>query len=366
MHIYFYTVNNKIGDNMQNNKKILLYIIFTIILSFIFFKFKYALNFIIIIFNLISPIIYGFIIAYFLNIIMKLFEKRIKNRKLNIFLSILVVVLIILLTFIVLIPQITEDINIISKNTPNIINNIKEFTLNKIGNNNFIKDNINKINIDFKDILKYFKLNYKGYIFSSIKSVKNTFNIIINIFLGMIISIIMLYNKEKYIKIIKNILKSKLKKEKYIKLINILHIANEKFEKYFVGQFITSLFISIITFIGMLILKIPYSLSISVLLFTLSLIPVIGTALAVILSILLLLAISFKKTIYFAILIFVVKQLNDYLIRPKVFEKNLDLPSIIIVLSVVYFALNFGLIGAIVAIPISAVLYELYQKYIRI
>ena len=123
------------------------------------------------------------------------------------------------------------------------------------------------------------------------------------------------------------------------------------------GQFVTSLFIGILTYIGMLIFKIPYSLSISTLLFTLSLIPVIGMIIALILSILLLLAISFKKTIYFIILIFVIKQLNDYFIRPKVFEKNLELPVIFIILSVVYFSLNFGIIGAIIAIPITATIY---------
>lgn len=346
---------------LKENKKIILYITYGILLSFFLFSFKTAINLLDIIFNLINPIIYGFIIAYILNIVMNIYEKKITNRNLSIFLSILTLVIIIVLTIILLIPQIINDIDILSKNIPELFNNFKTWI-----NNSFLKDKIslNKINFNkvSKSVLSYIKLNSKGYIFGSFNIVRNIFDFIINIFLGSIISIIMLKNKEKYISKFKNYSKKKLSKGKYNKLIKTLEILDSKFQKYFIGQFIISLFIAVTTFIGMTIFKIPYALSISSLLFTLSLIPVLGMIVAIILSILLILAISVKKAIYFIILIFVIKQLSDYFIRPKFFEKNLDLPAILIVLSVIYFSLNFGVLGSIISIPITATIYDIYKK----
>ena len=197
----------------KNIKKIFLLITYAVILSYFLFSFKNAINLLDIILNLINPIIYGFIIAYIVNIIMNIYEKRITNRNLSIFLSILTLTLIIIITILLLVPQIINDIDILSKNIPKLLNDSKIWI-----NNSFLKGkiNLNKLNFNkvSKTILSYIKLNFKGYIFSSIKSVRNIFNFIVNLILGIILSIIMLKNKEKYIKNIKIFLKNKLNKER--------------------------------------------------------------------------------------------------------------------------------------------------------
>ncbi len=266
----------------------------------------------------------------------------------------MIIIIIITLTILLLVPQIIKDIDILSNKIPNLINKTKEY----IKNIPYINDIFKKISSE--NIFNFIKNKYNGLLFKNKFLFKNIIYFFTNLFLGIIISVIMLNNKEKYIKRVKLFFKKRLNKDKYNKLIHVGKLSNEKFEIYFVGQFILSLLLSISIFILMIIFKIPYSLSISTLIFTLSLIPIIGLIIAYILSILLVISVSINKTIIFIIIIFISKQLIDYFIRPKVFEKKLNTPGIFLFIGVIYFSINFGIIGAIISIPITSILYDLY------
>lgn len=360
--------------NNKNMKKILLIITFSLILAFFLFNFSGAMSTLSIIINIINPLIYGFCIAFILNIIMKKYEKILnkknkKHRKLSITLSILSIILIIILTLFLIIPQIINTIKILITNLPTTWEIIKNWIETLTINNPQIFNIIQNFNPNWDEIIKnaseFIQNNAGGILGSSLKYVNNLINIIVNLCLGSIIAIYMLTKKEFLINEFKKILKKKQSEKQYNKLINFGNLANTKFQKYFVGQFIGSVFIAITTFILMLILNIPYAFTISILIGVLSLIPMFGIIISTIIGTILIIAINPIKALLFIILVFIVSQISDNFIMPKIVEKNLSLPSGLIFLAIIIGGNNFGIIGLITALPIASILYDLYKQYTK-
>ncbi|MBQ9024497.1 MAG: AI-2E family transporter [Bacilli bacterium] len=347
--------------NKYNIKRIIYIVFISLILGLLLFNIRKFIFILELVFNLINPIIYGFIIAYLLNILVNFFDKKLtikdnyKKRIISIILSILIVFIIIVLTIILIVPQIIKDIDILSKNMPKFMDYINNLD---IFNNKYI-NKIKNVKIDYNKIFKNINITTKGYIGSSIYKFKNIFIELTNIFLGTILSIIFLLKKEIIIKYINNYLKNKIKKETYKKIIYIGNISNNRFQNFFKGQIIDSFVISLLTFIFMLIFKIPYAFSISSLIFVTNLIPVIGPFIGMIISILLILIVSIKKAIVFIIIRFIANQIDSFIVRPKVLEKSVKIPSILVFIAVIYGGINFGIVGLIISVPIISIIYEL-------
>lgn len=355
--------------NKKNIKKILILITYTIIICFFVFKYnksKYIVN---TFFNIISPFIYGFVIAFILNIIVKKFDSilKIKNRKrkriISIVLTFLIIFGLIVLTLILIIPQVIDTIDIFIKKLPYFIDNIKQWIINFLDNKPKLQQIVNTYNNNIKDFIggttKIMKNTSKKKVINSIDDVILSLT---NVFLGVIISVIMLINKEYIIKKVKIQLKSLLSKDKYNKLKNIVKISNEKFQKFFIVQFLEAIIIGIITLVLMLILKIPYSFSISIIISIMALIPVIGLIIGIFISIVLIASKSLIKAIWFILIIMFANFIEGNFIKSKIMQKNLDVPAIVIFIVLIIAGVNFGIIGLLLSIPISAIIYELCKN----
>ena len=357
----------------NNIKKNLLLITYSIILCFFIFQFKKAMYIISIIFNIISPLLYGFIIAFILNILVKLFDRKLKvknknkKRLISVILTLLILSFIVVMTIILIIPQIINTIDILSKKLPNLLDNVKTIYNNFLNNNQYVKNIINKINLKniTSDTLKIINNNSNGLAFSSIHIVRNITNFVINIFLGIIISILILLRKEKVKKTINEFIKKHMTIKKYKKLLKISNITKDKFEKFIILQVLQAIIIGIISVILMLILRIPYSISISIIISVLTLIPVVGLFIATIIGLILILPNSLIKSLLFIGIVIVANFIESNFIMPKLMEKNFNVPGIIVFIVSIISGINFGILGLILCVPILSIIYELYKYKIN-
>jgi len=368
--------------NEENMKKILYIITFTLLLAFFLFNFSGAMTVFGILINIFNPLIYGLCIAFIINIIMKKFEKifnkpnkkakssETKHRKLSIFLSIITVLLVIIITFALIIPQFVNTIRILIENLPQTTETVKKWFEEVAKNNPQILETIQNFNPDWNQIIdnssETIKNSLGGVVGNSISYINNIFNIIVNIGLGFIIAIFLLNKKEYIIEEIKKFLQTHISEEKYNKTVKIGNLANIKFQKFFEGQFNEAVVVGIITFIAMIIFKMPYALSISVLVGVMSLIPMIGTIIGTLIGAILIIAINPIKALGFIILVIVVQQIEDNLIKPKIVGKNLDLPGVLTIFAVIIGGNNFGILGLILSVPLVATFYALYKEQTRI
>ncbi len=131
---------------------------------------------------------------------------------------------------------------------------------------------------------------------------------------------------------------------------------------YVLGNLIISVIAGALTFFWLLIFNVPYALLLSILVALLDLVPVVGSTIAGILVAAVALSVSVPVCLL-TIAFFILYRLGeDYLLVPRIIGRAVDVPALVTVVAVLIGAALLGIIGALVAIPISAGLLLLARE----
>ncbi len=381
--------------NKQNVKKILLIITYTILLCFTLMKLDIVVKCLGYILNLLKPFIYGFCIAFILNIplskIESMFKKKNKigkNKKsdkkkvlddntkvntklrcLSLVLSIMIFIGIILLTLFLVIPEFINTISIFKENIPTAFNTCQQWLEDLMKNYPNVIEKIKSVRPNWTEIeanvTEFVKNTATGIIGISIDVIVGFFSGIINLFMGFVFAIYMLLQKEKLIKQFKKLFKAYLPEDKSRKLFYIGTITNDTFKKFFGGQFIEAVLLGILCFIGMTIFKMPYALTISVVIGVTALIPVFGAFFGTIIGAILILAVNPTQAFWFVIYIVVIQQIDGNFIYPKVVGDSVGLPGIWVMLAVIVGGNSLGIVGMLIGVPVASIVYKLVKEYVN-
>ena len=384
--------------NSKNIKKILVIITYTILLCFACIKFDIVLKAFGYILNLLKPFIFGFCIAFILNIplskiegmltgknkkgkIKKNSDKREKKvepenkktngklRLLSIVISLLIFIGIIFLTLFLVIPEFINTISIFKDSIPTAFNTCKEWLENVMSNNPQVIEKINEFKPDWQqldeNVTTWIKSTATGIIGVSIDFVISFFSGVINFFMGVIFAVYMLMQKEKLVCQFKRVFRAYIPEEKCNSLFHIGQITNDTFKKFFGGQFIEAILLGILCFIGMTIFRMPYALTISVLVGVTALIPVFGAFFGTAIGAILILAVDPMQAVWFVVYIIVLQQIDGNFIYPKVVGDSVGLPGIWVMLAVLVGGNSMGIIGMLIGVPIASVIYKLVKEYVN-
>ncbi|SHH50232.1 AI-2E family transporter [Tepidibacter thalassicus] len=346
------------------------YYIFMLLIAFLLFKlvnntefFIQKLNFFT---SLINPFVWAFAIAYLLNPIMVYFENNFKiKRSLSILLIYFLLLSIINFTITILTPRIVSSINDLSKNMPNYINTAQSWINNNIiksklleYSNPYLKQNINTI---INEALNFLNITSSNLVIKAINITSNLFNAV----LGLIISIYLLKDKENLINNTEKLLYALKGKEKSNKIINFCKLVNRIFSQYIVGKAIDSLIIGILCFIGLLILKIPYALLISIIIGITNMIPYFGPFIGAVPAILITLINNPINALWLGIFIFLLQQFDGLYLGPKILGDKVGLSPLWIIVAVIIGGGAFGLAGMFLGVPAMAIIKIQLEKYIN-
>lgn len=123
---------------------------------------------------------------------------------------------------------------------------------------------------------------------------------------------------------------------------------------YVLGNVITSVIAGVGTLIWLEIFSIPYPLLLSVFVGFMDLIPIVGSTVAGIIVSLVALTVSWPIALATAVFYVVYRNLEDYLITPRVMNRTVKISGLVTVIAVVVGGALLGIIGALIAIPIAA------------
>jgi len=151
-----------------------------------------------------------------------------------------------------------------------------------------------------------------------------------------------------------------------------LRVANETVEEFryihrvfsgfIIGKIIDSLIIGILCFILMKIMHLPFELLISVIVGVTNVIPFFGPFIGAVPSAILVFLISPMQCLYFIGLVLVLQQFDGNILGPKILGNSTGLSSFWVLFSILLFGGLFGFIGMIVAVPLTAVIFDLFAK----
>lgn len=196
---------------------------------------------------------------------------------------------------------------------------------------------------------------------------KNAFAITLSVF-DNILTIIFLLVLTFYLMLEREDLESRLAtlfvgKEERVK--KLLIRIEEKLGGWLRGQLFLSLVIGILTYIGLLVLGVPYALPLAVIAGILEVVPVIGPIISAIPSILIALTISPVLGLAVAIMYFVIQQLENHLIVPQVMKKAVGLNPLIVILAIAIGGRLLGIAGALLAVPMAVVIQIIATEIIE-
>lgn len=359
--------NNKIKDYIFLSTYIIL-------LIFFFINIKDIMNFLYKFLGIIKPFIWGIAIAFILNIPVKLIEKNLGNskffkgmkRSFSITLTFLFFILAITLFILFVIPQLLSSISTLMNSIPEYLSQFEKFLeVNAINNSQLqvmMQNIINELLNMWKEILKVTSQivgTSLGYLLDFTLGI--TYGVI-NFFLALILAIYMLASKEILISQLKLIIYAFVSKNKADRIIELGKMCNEMFSKFILGQCTEALVIGVLCFIGMIILKMPYALLISVVIGVTALIPVFGAFLGTIPSAFIILIIDPIKALWFIIFIIVLQQLEGNLIYPRVVGSSIGLSALWVMFAMIVGGSLFGIIGMLIGIPIFGVVFKILKR----
>lgn len=128
------------------------------------------------------------------------------------------------------------------------------------------------------------------------------------------------------------------------------------------GQLLLGLIIGILVFIGLIIIGVPYALTLAVIAGVLEVIPIIGPIIAGVLAVLVALIISPIIALIVAIFYILIQQLENHLIVPKIMQRAVGLPPAIIIIAILIGGKLLGVLGILLAVPVTAVFYVIFQE----
>ena len=338
-----------------------------IVLIFLLFNFDVTFNIVMSFFKLILPFIIGIAIAFVLNVMLKKIEKLYKKffkknkfmRPICLVLTLLVISVIFFMIYVLVVPQVIDSIKIISSDLDNYVNKLSD-CLEKFGiNNNDIKNIMNYISKQKEEIIKYIYIDRISNLDVIMDIMSKLSNIMFNVGIGLVFAIYILLQKEKLQLQIKKVMKAYLDKKTIDKINNIAKISSKVFSKFIGGQFLEAIILGFLCFIGMIILRIPYAIVISVVVAITALIPMFGALIGTVIGVLFIIITNPLKAITFVIYIIILQQVEGNFIYPKVVGKTVGLPGIWVVVAVTIGVSLLGLIGMIISVPIISIIYSI-------
>jgi predicted PurR-regulated permease PerM len=131
---------------------------------------------------------------------------------------------------------------------------------------------------------------------------------------------------------------------------------------YVLGNLLISLIAGALTFTFLAIVKVPYSLLLSILVAILDLVPVIGSTIAGVVVCLVSLSVSLPVCLATIGFFAVYRLVEDYLLVPRIIGRAVKVPAVVTVVAVLLGGALLGVVGALVAIPAAAALLLLVQE----
>jgi predicted PurR-regulated permease PerM len=149
------------------------------------------------------------------------------------------------------------------------------------------------------------------------------------------------------------------KRERYLQVTDrIVHTTS----RYMLGNLAISLVCGTVYGITAVILGLPYPLALAVIAGILDLVPNIGATIAGVIIVLVALSVSLEAMIVFLIVIVVYQQIENYVLQPTIIGKAAQLSGFAVLASVLAFGALFGLVGAIIGVPIAAALQIVVEE----
>ncbi len=325
----------------------------------------------------LQPFIIGGTLGYLLNFILRFYEDKILSheffkklkksgkRGIGLLLTYITASIITYLFIQFVLPQLVESIVGLANNIPEYLNNITKITNNIFNDLNLEPEYIDLITDKFGEVVTYTITIMSNLIPFIGEFVVGATSSILNIIIGIIVSIYILIDKEKFMALGKKIVYALCSEEKAKFILRLATQSNMTFSRFIGGKILDSFIIGVLTFFILTIFKMPYTLLISVIVGVTNIIPFFGPFIGGIPAAIIILFVSPMQALWFVVIIIVIQQIDGNIIGPKILGDSIGISAFWILFSLLVAAKFMGFVGMVIGVPLFAIVYSIIKEVVE-
>lgn len=343
------------------------------------------------VFYILMPVMFGLAIAYLLTPVMVYFEVRIftplceklhwkksNGRDKTIRLFCILITLAIFFTVLyeliyMLIAQIVPSVVTIANNYDTYYDNIQRWLNKLLEDNPLLRENAMKLfdnySNEINEWLNTTILSKTSDVLKAVSlSVLGSVKVIWNLIIGIIISVYVMINKEKFAGQFKKIVFAFNDINSGNIIINNVKFTHRTFGGFIGGKVLDSIIIGLLCFIGTSIMQTPYASLISVIIGVTNVIPFFGPYLGAIPSAFLIFIVDPMhplNCVYFALFILALQQFDGNILGPWILGDSTGLSGFWVIFAITFFGGLWGVFGMLIGVPLFAVIYAAIKSYIE-
>ncbi|MBM7642791.1 AI-2E family transporter [Streptococcus loxodontisalivarius] len=325
-----------------------------------------------------QPFLIGAAIAYIINIVMSSYEAlfdwmgkqlpfllKIKGAA-SLILAYVTFVAVIVWVFSIVLPDLIASISSLSHIDTSVVTK----WINELSNNETVSKVLNYFGMssDIASTLSSYSQQILSQVVSVLTnlltSVTSIASTLLNVVISLIFSIYVLGNKKTLVRQAGLLIDTYT--GRFAKTIHyVVGIMHKRFHGFFVGQTLEAIILGTLTAIGMTIFHFPYAATVGVLVAFTALIPVVGAYIGTTVGFILVATQSITTACWFVVFMVVLQQFEGNLIYPRVVGGSIGLPGMWVLLAITVGGALYGILGMLVAVPLSATIYQIIKDNIK-
>ena len=372
MHLLYFANKevNAMQELPQGRKQRIRTIVGLIFLAFFLYRIDLFYGLLTSFLGIITAFIVGLLIALLINIPLQAMERVLPfpethpvfgkvRRAVCLGISVLLVAALIAFLALVIIPEVVTAVERLIARLPDLIAQLEQWLLGYqinlrqlIGlgptDEATVRDAVDRINSFLIGGISY-----------GSNMVVSAAQVLINLIIGFIFAIYLLYSKERIKGQIKSVLDAFLPAKHAKNIQRVLSMTIHSYSRFLGGQVLQALVSALIIWLVMLVLGLPYAVLIALITIVCAFIPIFGPYIAGVLGTLLVFTAEPDRALWFLLIYLVTQQLEGSLIYPRILSNAVDIPSIWVLVAVTVGGGIMGIAGMLLFVPLAAVGYRL-------
>ena len=329
--------------------------------------------------SILTPFAWGFVLAYVINFLMKFFEKYISKlkfikkasivRALSLVSAYLGFFVIIGLVLLLIIPQLVTSISgVVSQYNAESINRwvggIADGLHKLAGNNAFLLEQIDRFIPALDGLVDELLAFLPKLVPEVLNFVTGITSGLSNFMVGIVISIYLLFDKERLCARVKKLTLVILGKKKADYAIGLTGEINETVGDFLSGKLTECLIMGLFSFVVMLITGIKLPVLLAVILGLSNIVPFFGPIIGAIIGGLILILVEPSQILVYIIVSIVIQNVDGNIVAPKILGKSTGLSGLWIIVAILLGGGLFGFWGMLLGVPVFAIIYAFVREMV--
>ncbi len=329
--------------------------------------------------TVLMPLLFGIAIAFIVNVLMDkleglwqfLFKGRGQSlkRPVCMTLSFLLLAGVAAAVFVIVMPELHASIKVLAGKLPEAAAKFNIYLHDRIAAWNLSESDIAYIQNEWKnfnrELLALWNENKSLLLSRTLNVTASLAGVITNFVLGVVFAIYILLDKERLAANCRKVAYAYCSRERAEYILNAAELSRRVFAGFVEGQLTEAFLLGLMCFAGMLVLGMPYALTISALVAFLALVPIVGTMISALAGCIFILISQPEKIWLFIIFFIILQRIEGDLLYPRIIGKSVGLSGLWVLAAVTFGGSMGGILGMVISVPVCSVLYALFAGDVK-